>query len=123
MRADGPAVEATLSQRVDPASLQVANTVMTADADERLVEALTERVRANPSEFSLVLELADVLERLGRDHDLLALLSARIDEEDEPRRSRLVPRRCAVLERLQRAATVDGRHDEAQLYALLLQRE
>jgi len=91
--------------------------------DELLVERLSERLRANPSDSGVVLALADALDRLGRDHELLALLSARIDEEGEPLRSVLLPRRRVVLERMRDSARVDGRDEEAELYALLLTRE
>lgn len=91
--------------------------------DELLVESLTERLRADPREFSLVLELAGVLERLARDHELLALLSARIDEETEPQRQVLVTMRRTVLARMHRLALAEGREDEAHLYELLAGRE
>lgn len=92
-------------------------------SDDARVEALTERLRANPGDFLMVGELADVLERLGRDHELLALLSARIDEESGPRRGILVSRRNVVLDRLKASALAEGRRDEADLYELLTRRD
>jgi tetratricopeptide (TPR) repeat protein len=91
--------------------------------DEVSVEKLSDQLRADPSNASVVLELASALERLGRDHDLLALLSARIEEEGEPLRSELLPRRRLVLERLRDLALAEGRDSEAELYELLLSRD
>ncbi len=42
--------------------------------DEQRAQDLTDRLRANPRDHASAMELADVLERLGRDLDLLALL-------------------------------------------------
>jgi hypothetical protein len=63
-----------------------------------------------------VLALSDVLTRLGRDLDLLALLSARMEEDSEAIRRELAPRRRVVLVRLAEAARAAGRHSEAELY-------
>jgi hypothetical protein len=62
------------------------------------------------------MELANVLERLGRDLDLLALLSARMEEGSEAERVETLPRRREVLLRLARAARASGRASEADLY-------
>lgn len=91
--------------------------------EERRVEELSERLRADPSDASVVRALADALERLCRDHDLLALLSARIEEDAGALREELVIRRRRVLERMRDAARADGRSDEAGLYELLLSRD
>ena len=90
--------------------------------DELLVEQLSEKLRANPNDVALAVELADALERLGRDHELLALLSARVDETEGEARADWTARRRTVLERLIAAAENAGRKDEAELYALMLQR-
>jgi tetratricopeptide (TPR) repeat protein len=89
--------------------------------DEQLVERLGEKLRANPADLETVRALADALERLGRDLDLLALLSARIDEAAEGERAELVPRRRQALERLVAAARAAGREGEAGLYATMLE--
>ena len=91
--------------------------------DELKAEQLSDKLRGDPSDAAVVFALADVLERLGREHDLLALLSARIEEEGEPIRSQLVPRRRAALERLRVAALAEGRDGEVDLYELLLSRD
>ena len=89
--------------------------------DEVLVEELSDKVRANPDDLEVVIALADALARLGRDHDLLALVSARIDEGAERERVELGPRRREALRRLLELAQASGNESEASLYALMLQ--
>jgi hypothetical protein len=52
--------------------------------------------------------------------DLLALLSARIEEGDAAVRSDLLPRRRDVLERLAENARREGRPSEAELYEMMV---
>ncbi|WP_437965289.1 tetratricopeptide repeat protein [Sorangium sp. So ce260] len=91
--------------------------------DEHLAERLADRLRADPTDQGVAMALADVLERLGRDLDLLALLSARLEEGDEPARQEVAPRRRDVLVRLARRARAEGRASEAELYEMLLHSE
>jgi hypothetical protein len=91
--------------------------------DEHLAERLADRLRADPTDQGVAMALADVLERLGRDLDLLALLSARLEGGDEPVRQEVAPRRRDVLVRLARRARAEGRDSEAELYEMLLQGE
>ncbi len=88
--------------------------------EETLAERLSERVRANPRDRSVVLALCDVLERIGRDLELFALLSARMDEGDDEERGALAPRRRMVLARLASRARAAGNHSEAELYEMML---
>ncbi|HTN84915.1 MAG TPA: hypothetical protein VL242_14555, partial [Sorangium sp.] len=88
--------------------------------DEILAERLADRLRADPTDEGVAATLADVLARLGRDLDLLALLSARMDEGDEAVRQELAPRRREVLLRLAARARREGRAAEAELYEMLL---
>jgi tetratricopeptide (TPR) repeat protein len=88
--------------------------------DEALVERLTNRVRADPGDHAAAVELSDALTRLGRDLDLLALLSARIEEGSDEARRDFEPRRRAVLARLARTAREAGRVSEAELYEMML---
>ncbi|WP_437828019.1 tetratricopeptide repeat protein [Sorangium sp. So ce1153] len=88
--------------------------------DEILAERLADRLRADPTDEGVAATLADVLARLGRDLDLLALLSARMDEGDEAVRQELAPRRREVLLRLAARARSEGRAAEAELYEMLL---
>ncbi|HZO11716.1 MAG TPA: hypothetical protein VFB62_00605 [Polyangiaceae bacterium] len=89
--------------------------------DELRAEELTTALRANPGNEGVALALSDVLERLGRDHELLALLSARVEETDGELRAQWLARRRTVLQRLVEAAIAAGRHDEANLYRSLLE--
>jgi len=90
--------------------------------DELRVERLSEKLRADPDDAGVVAELVALLEKLGRDLDLLALLSARIDEGSELLRPELVKQRRAVLERLVATARAAGNDSEADVYALMLSR-
>ena len=89
---------------------------------ELRAEQLSERLRADPNDGVAVAELAALLELLGRDHELLALLSARIDEVSGDERGALIVQRRAVLGRLIAAARQAGRDEEASLYQLMLER-
>src|SRR5262249_54177206 len=88
--------------------------------DETVVDRLTDRLRADPNDNETAIALADALERLGRDLDLLALVSARIEEGDEAARAAFEPRRRGVLVRLAGQAREAGRTDEAALYESML---
>ncbi len=85
-------------------------------ADERRAVELIARYRDRPEDHDLVDELAAVLSRLGRSHELLALLAARLDEADERIRARLAPLHREVLARLEREARERGHDNEAQLF-------
>jgi tetratricopeptide (TPR) repeat protein len=88
--------------------------------DDALAEQLTSRVRANPEDLEAVLSLATVLERLGRDLELFALLSARIEEGDDETKAAVMPLQRAVLSRLATAARREGRNGEAELYEQMM---
>jgi hypothetical protein len=66
--------------------------------------------------------LADVLARLGRDFDLFALLSGRLEDANDATRAELAVRQRAVLERLIEQARQNQRADEERLYASALAR-
>ena len=65
------------------------------------------------------MRLADALARLGRDLELFALLSARIEEGGDEVRHELWPRRREVLARLADVARAEGRPSEAELYEMM----
>lgn len=79
-------------------------------------EQLQAALRADPGDSELARALIDVLERLDRDQELYALVSARLEDADRGEREWLVPRARAVLERLEAQASAAGRFDEARLY-------
>ena len=87
--------------------------------DEQLAQELTDRLRGNPRDHATAMELAGALERLGRDLDLLALLSARLDEGDDEERREVAPLRRAVLLRLAGEARAAGRPSEGELYEMM----
>jgi hypothetical protein len=80
------------------------------------VEELTRRFQANPDDRDVVDELSTLLESLGRSHELLALLSARLDDARPEERPALLPGVRAALERLARSAHAAGHQEEASLY-------
>ncbi len=87
--------------------------------DERLVVELTDRVRADPRDHAAAMKLAGALERLGRDLDLVALYSARLDEGDEDERREVAPLRRAELLRMAATGRAEGRVEEAELYEMM----
>jgi hypothetical protein len=91
--------------------------------DEQRVEQLTDKLRANPSDIDVALELADVLARLKRHLDLLALLSARLEEGAGDHEDELQERRRAVLLELAAEARSEGRDGEATLYEDMAKRD
>jgi hypothetical protein len=91
-----------------------------ASEDEILVDQLSEQLRADPSNVEIVRQLAGALERLERDMEVFALLSARIEEGDEPLKAELNPLRRGALKRLAARAETDGRDGEAELYRSML---
>jgi hypothetical protein len=80
------------------------------------VEELTRRLQANSSDEDAANELACLLEALDRGHELLALLSGRMEDATAEKREALAPQLEAVLARLAAAAREGGRPDEASLY-------
>jgi tetratricopeptide (TPR) repeat protein len=86
------------------------------------VERLEASLRADPEAMDVVLRLAEVLELLGRDQELLALLSARLEESSADERPKLIPRARGVLERLGREARREDRASEAEVYEAMLRR-
>jgi len=88
--------------------------------DEALVARLSERLRAEPTNDAIAVELAGALERLGNDLELLALASARIDEAPPAEQTAWQERRVGILASLASKALAAGRLDEAALYESLL---
>ncbi len=94
------------------------------DEEALLEEAdrLQATLRGNPEAAGVVQRLVEVLEALGRDEELLALLSARLEESDPTERSQLVGPARAVLQRLARRARTGEREAEAEIYEAMLRR-
>ncbi len=83
---------------------------------EARVEQLTDRLRADPTDVAVAQELAALLERLGRDLELVALLSAQLEEAPAESHASLAEARRAALLRLAAAARARGAASEASLY-------
>jgi tetratricopeptide (TPR) repeat protein len=79
-------------------------------------EELTRRLQIDPGDEGASNELALLLELLGRGHELLALLSARLEDATPEQRIVLAPQARAVLGRLAADAQAAGRLEEAALY-------
>lgn len=79
-------------------------------------EELTRLLQADPRNDAVADELASHLESLGRGHELLALLIARLEDATPERRVELLPRARAALDRLAAEAERAGRLEEAALY-------
>ncbi len=91
---------------------------VTTDLDAE-IESLTHELRARPSELSVALRLATLLDAHERDLELFALTSARIEEGDEATRRALSPFHGRALSRLADAAEREGRAEDAALYRSL----
>ena len=63
-------------------------------------------------------ELVGLLSKLGRSMDLLALLSARLEDAPPDRREALLPKHREVLMTLEREARAQGREAEAELFKM-----
>lgn len=85
---------------------------------EQRVETLTRSLQADPSNDAIIDELVVLLTRLGRSMDLLALLSARLEDAPADRREQLLPKHREVLALLEREAREAGRDGEADLFKM-----
>jgi hypothetical protein len=101
-----PAID--LTSKDDVAEVDVRRT---ARADE-----LTRRLQGDPADDAIADELATLLEALDRGHELVALLSARLEDASAERRAVLAPRAREALERLTRKAEESGTEESAALY-------
>jgi len=80
------------------------------------VEELTRQLHADPKSPAVADELASLLELLGHGHELLALLSARLEDSPPENRPALLVRVRATLGRLVEGAERTGNADEAALF-------
>jgi hypothetical protein len=120
------AVCAALSPRVAPVPVPAASPAPTRDVEPEAeldeahasarVEELTRTLQNDPSRDDVVDELTAHLMRLDRGLELLALLSARLEEATPSRRTELLPAQRTVLQRLEEKARGAGREMEASLF-------
>ncbi|MGH7272130.1 MAG: tetratricopeptide repeat protein [Polyangiaceae bacterium] len=88
-----------------------------ADAERSArVEDLTRRLQSDPADDAVAGELATLLEELDRGHELVALLSARIEDAAAGRRIDLATKARGSLERMIARAEASGSPDRATLY-------
>jgi len=87
-----------------------------APSDEALADELLRKYQASPTDDGVVDELSAVLTRLGRSHEVLALLAARWEDASPADRERLAPAQLEGLARLERDARARGHDHEAQLF-------
>ena len=90
--------------------------------DEERALLLSERLRGDPANHRIALELADVLARLERDVEVFALLAARLEDATPETRPDLVPRQVATLERLIESARRAKHDNEVEIYTDALRR-
>jgi cellulose synthase operon protein C len=111
--------EASATHRTAVTDRPVLDLSLPADVDLEAaarVEELTRLLQGDPRNDAVADELATHLETLGRGHELLALMSARLEDATPERRVELLPRARAALERLAADAERAGRREEAALY-------
>lgn len=113
-RDDGPTQVKLPEPRGEDAPTQARE--LTDEEAELRADELTRRLQADPTSAAVADELATLLARLGRSMELLALLSARLEEASAEERERLIPGQRAVLERLAHEAEAQGKRDEAALF-------
>ena len=90
-------------------------------SEEQRIEALTDRVRANPEDRNAVEELCGLLLKENRLMDLLALVSARLEETQDPSYVEYLQSvRKTVLRGLVRECREQGRLAEAEMYEEVL---
>jgi tetratricopeptide (TPR) repeat protein len=90
--------------------------------DEERASRLTDQLRGDPERHEVAIELADTLARLGKDLELFALLSARLEDATAATRRDLLPRQKAVLTRLVEHARREGRRGDEKIYGEALAR-
>ena len=118
---DASATHRTLSDRPPPAH-SAFDLALPADDSEpdavvaARIEELTRMLQADAANDAVADELAALLEKAQRGHELLALLSARIEDASPERRAVLAPKARAALEHLAVQADQAGRSEEAALY-------
>ncbi len=112
-----PPIAPPMAEPAAPAPPPVVEELDEAETEAR-VEALTRALQADPTNDAVTDELVVHLTRLGRSMDLLALLSARLEDAPPERRASLLPKHREVLARLEEEARAAGRDGEADLFKM-----
>ena len=118
-----PAVEPRfreLSSRMAPVREPAPEPVRMDEAEaEARIESLTRQLQGDPTNDRVVDELTELLTRASRSMELLALLSARLEDAPPERRAALLPKHREVLSRLEQSAIAEGRPGEAELFRMV----
>jgi hypothetical protein len=94
----------------------------TLSEDEQAAQRLAAVLRTASGRSQIVVELSDMLGRLGRDRELVALLSAMLEDAPGPERSLILPRAQAALGRLIESARRAGREADLSMLEAALER-
>ncbi|MBN2193168.1 MAG: hypothetical protein JW751_10165 [Polyangiaceae bacterium] len=113
------AAAASLSDGIDALEEDAAGGSL---ADEEEIVRLEGALRANPEDVEAAVRLGELLERLGRDLELFALVSARLEEASRAEREALLPLARSVLSRLETQARDAGRAGEVDLFVAFRRR-
>ncbi|MGH7330233.1 MAG: hypothetical protein ACREJX_17950, partial [Polyangiaceae bacterium] len=90
---------------------------------EARADELARKLQADATNDAVADELATCLEKLGRDMDLFALVSARLEDAVTPaERAKWLPRQRDVLRNLEASARAAGDERQALFYADALAR-
>ena len=111
--------EASATHRTTAPERPLLDLSLPADGDAEAsarVEELSRLLQADPRNDAVADELASLLESLGRGHELLAILIARVEDAPPERRAELLPRARAAVERLAAEAERAGKLEEAGLF-------
>jgi cellulose synthase operon protein C len=102
----------------EPARIEAVEQPFDESEAEQRVESLTRILQGDPTNDAVIDELVGLLTRLGRPMDLLALLSARLEDAPLDRREQLLPKHREVLALLEEEARANGRDAEADLFKM-----
>jgi tetratricopeptide (TPR) repeat protein len=89
---------------------------VTTDDLEARAETLERQYRADPSNEGVAAQLANAFEELGRSHELVALLLARIEDAPDERREAIAREAKDRFARLEGEAERKGNASDATLY-------
>jgi len=116
---DGPTAlpDSPTRARMPSMDLALADDALDEDVERAArVDELTRRLRDDPTNEPVADELTTLLERLGRGHELVALLVGRLEDAPAARREDLAARARAIFERMAARADAEERREDAALY-------
>ncbi|MGH7283190.1 MAG: hypothetical protein ACRELY_16815, partial [Polyangiaceae bacterium] len=113
-------IPANRAARAEPANARAEVDLVTLEAR---ADELARKLQADATNDAVADELATCLEKLGRDMDLFALVSARLEDAVTPaERAKWLPRQRDVLRNLEASARAAGDERQALFYADALAR-